>query len=284
MPVLSNLKRIVWGCRRTMGWIVLIMATLTGCVHEIKTPVNTKLDLTQAALTRNRIGMECLQMGDIERAQMELEHARQLDPDLAETYNGLGLVYSQEGDLKRAEANFRRALKLDVNNGQAQTDYGAFLFHQGKLPEACEHFSQASQNVLYANRAIAFENLGLCYAQRGMIEPAEAAFIRALKMNDHLAVSTLELSEIFFDQKEYARAQSGYEGYLRLMGDKPLSARALWLGWRLALWHGNRQAQIDLALKLRVLYPDSPEYREYRKVMGMAPVAASPASETPTRH
>ncbi len=251
----------------------LVRSTLLGlacmlgaCVSTL--PPSDKTDLAEAARIRNVLGMNYLQMGDLEKAQAELEAARRLDPDVSETYNGLGLVYAREGDWARADKNFRRSVRMDSANGQAQNDFGTFLFHQGKFEEACDRFAKASQNVGYEHRDAAFENLGLCYEQRKMTPEAKNAFFRALNLNAKLPVATLEYAEILFDEADYVHAQAGYQAYLTLMGSQPSSARGLWLGWRLARWSGDQNKLASLALALKHLYPQSPEYASYLKVVG----------------
>ncbi|NNM52097.1 MAG: type IV pilus biogenesis/stability protein PilW [Pseudomonadales bacterium] len=246
--------------------LVGVFLMLGACVSTL--PPSNKMNLADAARIRNVLGMKYLQMGDLEKAQAELEAARRLDPDVTETYNGLGLVYAREGDMARAEDNFRKSVRMDSANGQAQNDFGTFLFHQGKLEEACERFAKASQNVSYEHRDAAFENLGLCYEQRSMTPEAKNAFFRALNLNAKLPVASLEYAEILFDESDFVHAQAGYQAYITLMGTQSPSARGLWLGWRLARWSGDQNKLASLAMALKHLYPQSPEYASYLKMVG----------------
>ncbi len=251
--------------KRMYSSIVLLgVVMLSGCVY-VGQPLN-KPNPMQAAMTRNQIGMEYLRMGDIQKAQVEFESASRLSPNLAETYNGLGLALAAQGDNERADANFRKAIRISGDtSGQFHNDYGTFLYHQKNFEAACTQFMAATNDSLYANRAAAYENLGLCQEQRHALPLAKDAFFHALRLSANMPVSNLELAEVFYDLGDMEHAQLGYGQYVRLMRHQPQSARGLWLGWRLAHARHDTAAMASTSLALQNLYPQSQEFFEYQK-------------------
>ncbi len=250
--------------------LFFLVVFFSGCVY-VGQPLS-KPNPFQAAMTRNQIGMEYLRMGDIQKAQVEFEAASRLAPDLAETYNGLGLALAAQGDSEHADVNFRKAIRLAGDNaGQYHNDYGTFLYHQKNFEAACNQFQQSTQDPLYANRAAAFENLGLCQERRHDMVQAKDSFFHALRLSANLPISNLELAKIFFDQGDLEHAQLGYNQYLRLLRQQPQSARGLLLGWKIAHARHDIDAMTSTSLALQNMYPRSQEFFEYQKLSRQLP-------------
>ncbi len=243
--------------------LVVAIAGLSACV--VQPLPSDKTNFMEAARTRNAIALQYLQMGDLAKAEGELNAAIKLDPHLPQLYNSLGLMYEQEHDPHNADRNYRRALRMDSDNGQFHVDYGGFLYRQGHFKAACEHFQQAAENLDYDRRDAAYENLGLCDEQLHDNALAGQAFQRALALNSNLPMATLEYADLLFEQGDVVRAQRGYVHFLELIKKQPQSARSLWLGIRLARLRGDAQAEAGYAQALQKQYPQSPEYALYQQ-------------------
>ena len=76
----------------------------------------------------------------------------------------------------------------------------------------------------------------------------------------------LELAEVYFELEDYAQSQRFYDGFRRQTPQQ--TARALWLGVRLADRFNNSDAMSSYSLALKNLYPTSNEYLEYQRVYG----------------
>ncbi len=73
---------------------------------------------------RNRLGMDSLIEGKLEKAIAEFRKAVELKPDFAEAHNNLGQAYLRKRLYPEALASFRRALEIRPDLPQAQTNLG----------------------------------------------------------------------------------------------------------------------------------------------------------------
>ena len=115
----------------------------------------------------------------------------------------------------------------------------------------------------YDQRFKALENLGRIYLKLDDTANAEKSFKQALQVNPNSYVSMLELSEIFYLRQQIPAATQLYEQFVRLVGQKNQSARALWIGIRIARANGDQMGMQVLVNQLRALFPDSQEYTRY---------------------
>ncbi|MCH7472430.1 protein kinase [bacterium] len=71
--------------------------------------------------------------------------------------------------------------------------------NDGLLDDAIEQYTQALE--INPNFAIIHHQLGLAYARKGLVSYAQSCFDRALKMNNKLAASYMEIAKIFKQQR-----------------------------------------------------------------------------------
>ena len=121
----------------------------------------------------------------------------------------------------------------------------------------------AGSTLGYDQRFKALENLGRIYLKLGDTANAEKSFKQALQVNPNSYVSMLELSEIFYLRQQIPAATQLYEQFVRLVGQKNQSARALWIGIRIARANGDKMGMQVLVNQLRALFPDSQEYTRF---------------------
>lgn len=253
-----------------LGMAVMLVLSLAGCAPVEEFPVNNKVNPRGAALDRVSIAMQYLQKDEIEQAQRHLQKAVESDPKSPEVYNAYGLLYEAEGDLKKAEKSYKRAISLRDDYSTARNNYGVFLFKHNRHKDACKHFERASEDMSYERRDAAFENFGRCLLKVGDKQRAEKAFQRAIRINDTLAVSTLELAALRLERGDNEQARAGYARFLELNQGRSQTARSLWLGIRLERIFGDKNALASYELALKRLYPNSEEYQQYLKSVGTA--------------
>ena len=75
----------------------------------------------------------------------------------------------------------------------------------------------------------------------------------------------MEMAQLRFDAGDYANARRYYNTYRSVV--RRQTARALWLGIRLARESGNLNDESSYALALGSLYPDSVEYQAYQRTV-----------------
>jgi len=140
--------------------------------------------MKKEAAARMAMGVSYLEQRNLPAAMRELTRARELDPDNPEIDMALGLAYRARGDTGRAEEFFRRAIRRKPDYAEAHNNLGVLLSDLGRGEEAIREYEAAASNVLYATPEVAYYNMGEEYRRRGRGEAAEAAYRRALALNE----------------------------------------------------------------------------------------------------
>ena len=89
-----------------------------------------------AYLEKARLSME---VGDLDKARIELKNVLQIDPKSAQAYFQLGDVYDRQKDYKKAFGNYSKAAELDTNNLEYHARIGTYmLIFSGDIDVAIE--------------------------------------------------------------------------------------------------------------------------------------------------
>lgn len=248
------------------SFVLGVVLVLAGCTTVVENDGKLhKPDPVASARTRVALAAEHLKAGENEQAQQQLRRALESDPDSPEAHNLMGVLLERDADFKGADREYRKAIRLREGYSQAHNNYGSFLFRQQRYKEAIKQFAAAAEDMGYALRAQAFEGWGRSAYKLRDEEAAQQALTRALKLDPNLPIAVLLMAEIQYNQKNFEEAHSLYKRYLQLTSDVPQTAQSLWLGIRLERRFGNRDALASYELALKRLYPDSPEYKQYRE-------------------
>jgi type IV pilus assembly protein PilF len=249
------------------GW--LACSVLAACVTETSGGLRGEVSRDEALADYLQLASAYLGSGDLRNARRHLDNADKLDPNNSETAAIWGLVYSREGENALAEDNFRRSLRLDGRNSQARNNYAAFLFAQTRYQDAHSQLQQVVADTTYAQRAQAFENLGVAALYLDDAAQAKAAFERALELDATLPRASLELTSINLDQGEVTQAKQHYYNYLAQMQQqaREREARGLWQGIRLEAALGNHDNVLAYGALLEAGFSASPEYQLYRQLL-----------------
>jgi type IV pilus assembly protein PilF len=245
--------------------VVLLALGLAACVTKTDRIFTTEASPDEALKTRVQLARSYIGEGNWEDAKRNLKIAQDIDPDNPEVHEAFALVYQSTGEYELAEESFRKAISLKNPFSRARNNYAAFLYSQGRYSEAEEQLIVVVRDTLYESRPRAFINLGLCRVQLDDNDGAREAFTRALAMDRTNRIALMELAQIEYEAGNWALA----ERYLTLHRSlvRQQSARALWLGVRLAHELENSNAQASYALALRNLYPKSAEYQAYERAL-----------------
>jgi tetratricopeptide (TPR) repeat protein len=128
-----------------------------------------------------------LSRGDLERAQLLLEHHLAQSPQDADGLERLAVVHCRRGDSLLGEALLRRALKLQPDHAAALHNLGALLQHQGRLDEARVLLERAV--ALQPQGADGWCNLGIVLQGLRQPGPALAALAKARALQPHHALA-----------------------------------------------------------------------------------------------
>ncbi len=223
-------------------------------------------DPEKAVKVRTQLAAEYIKNGDLDAAKRSLDQALDVDSHDATANMMMGVLLQQEGskpNMEKADEYFQRAIAIDPQNAQARNNYGTYLYQVERYNDAIEQLSIAGAALGYDQRFRALENLGRIYLKLGDEANAEKAFKQALQVNRNSYNSMLGLSEILYLRQQIPAATQMYEQYVAVVGEKNLSAQALWVGIRLARTHGEEMNKQVLVNQLRALFPGSQEYQRY---------------------
>jgi type IV pilus assembly protein PilF len=207
------------------------------------------------------LGLTYLQKDNREASRRHLEKALRLQPDSAAAHNGLGMLYQLTGEMALAEASFLRAIREDVEFTQANVSYGRVLFEQERYQEAYKYFEIATKDISFQQRALALTYMGQTALMLDRKVKAKSLFDHAANIDNKLALPMIELGELYFDEKNYAKSKEYLDRYMGISGR---TARSLWLGIRIERIFGNKDKEASYALALRNLHPYSKEYLLYK--------------------
>jgi tetratricopeptide (TPR) repeat protein len=132
---------------------------------------------------------ECqLQTGQAGDAVQNFQKASEAMPDSAGIWLGLARGEMQLGNLRRAEIALQHALQLDEQNSSTHLLLGYLRLRQSRLDEACAAFARASQ--LDPSDTVSLCMEGLALDRLGRSGEAAAWFQRALKISpqDEMAI------------------------------------------------------------------------------------------------
>ena len=245
--------------------VVLLGLGLAACVTNTERVFTTEASPEQALKTRVQLARGYIGEQNWEDAERNLRLAYEIDPNDPEVHEAFALVYQSTGEYELAEENFKKAIALRNPFSRARNNYAAFLYSQGRFSEAEKQLEVVIKDLLYEARPRAFINLGLCRLRLDNPDGARQAFTRALAMDRTNRIALLELAHIEYEKGNWAVAER-YLGIYRSLVPRQ-TARALWLGVRLAHELENDNAQASYSLALRNLYPKSAEFLAYERAM-----------------
>lgn len=241
---------------------LLVSTALAGCVSTTTGGFTTKASPEEAVEKRVQLARQYIGDRNWEDAKRNLKMAQKIDADNADVHEAFALVYQSTGEYELAEENFKKSIRMDRGCSRCRNNYAAFLYSRGSYQAAVKQLEMVVDDTLYEARPRAFTNLGLARLKVDDKPGAEQAFRRAVAMDRLNSIALLELASLRLEAADYDGASQFYETYK--LAVRQQSARALWLGVRLARQIGDRDAEASYALALSNLYPDSEEYRAYK--------------------
>lgn len=247
----------------------LCLALLVGCVSTTNSRYANNTNESAALEKYTDLGLVYLQKGDTAEAMRPLRRALELGPKSPDVHAAFAMLFELEKDFPRAETYFKNALSYSdgVNKTRIRNNYASFLFKTERLIDACEQLRLASDDAFYERRATVYENLGVCYQRLGQNANALAAYERAINIDDTRGRALLEAAYLQFENDNFDVSGEHHVNFQRLVRYRMVgsSPKSLWLGVKLARYKGDRNAEASYALKLRNLFPDSPENKSLLK-------------------
>ncbi|MDR1480176.1 MAG: hypothetical protein LBJ00_14670 [Planctomycetaceae bacterium] len=142
---------------------ILIILVVSGCVtgsnvvpkYETVTS-NPRRDV-EAATKQNKLGLEALSKGKVEKAEGYFKEALVKDVDFGPAHNNLGRLYFDQGKNYLAAWEFEYAIKVMPRRFEPYNNLGLVMERVGKLEQAIDAYENA--NILHPNRPEVVGNL-----------------------------------------------------------------------------------------------------------------------------
>lgn len=181
----------------------------------------------------------------------------------SQLYNAYGLLYQTELEFALAEEYYVKGVKSNPQDVALRYNFSTFLLARGRAQESIQQMSVACDDPSYYRRPQGFFVIGL--AHNMMASPAEAlkAFNKAIQLNSGFAPSFLEVSKIYFNQKDYQRAKAALDAYVVRAGD---TAEGLWQLVQLNLATGDIQSMQKAGASLQSGFPKSKQATEFQQL------------------
>jgi len=247
--------------------LLLITLMISGCVTTVESRLTRKADPDKAVENYTQLGLGYIQQGRYDRARARLNRALEINPDYPGANNAIAILMQVEGEPEEAALYFEKTLELDDEFSKGHYHYGLFLMQNKDYEKACQHLKQAAQDIEFQQRGNAYTNLGLCYYRKGDTANAIKTYQRTLKVQRYNAQALVNLSAVLFEEAQYKESQQYYDRFQQLVERKQSrhTANSLWLGIKLAEVQGSSKKAAQLATKLGQNFPDSNEYKLYKK-------------------
>ncbi len=245
------------------------LVLLVGCVSTTDSRFVNNANEDEALRKYTDLGLLHIQKGDTVAAMPPLKRALEIDPKSADVNAAFAMLFQVENDNLLAEKYFKKALQFSsgTEKTRIRNNYASFLFGADRLIDACKQLRMASEDPFYEKRAQVYENLGVCYQRLGKRDEALTAYEKAISIEDTRARALLEASFLQFNQSNFNQSALYHESYQRLVRYRIANntPKSLWLGVQLSRDSGDANAEASYALKLRNMFPGSPENKDILK-------------------
>lgn len=259
------------GKMRALGKIALAvsLSLMIGCVSTSNSRFKNNVDEDEALRKYTELGLAYIQQGNTVDAMPPLKRALEIDPKSPNVHAALALLFQVERDVSLSETYFKNALKYSdgVERTRIRNNYANFLFRAERLIDACDQLKLASEDAFYEKRSQVYENLGVCYQRLGKNTDALAAYERAVSIDGSRSRALLEASFLQFNNSNFSLSEQYHSSYERMVRYRmaPHTPKSLWLGVQLSRLSFDKNAEASYALKLRNMFPDSPENKDILK-------------------
>ncbi|WP_338847648.1 type IV pilus biogenesis/stability protein PilW [Massilia sp. W12] len=246
---------------------------LSGCAGGMRNTGSSKELLTASDQTqqqkradiRLQLAVSYYGQQQWEIALDEVKQALQSWPEFADAYGLRGLIYMEMGENALADENFQRALKLAPNNPDLSNNYGWFLCRSGRGADGLKYFDAALKMRNYSSPEKALNNAGSCSLTLRQYDQAEQYLREAFRLDPAGVMTNSNLAKLYFQQKDYQRANFYLTRVVKQMQDQIMPADILWLGIRMHRKQGDSAAEQALATQLRRHHPKSNEFKDWQR-------------------
>ncbi len=202
----------------TLGATYLKLNQLDQAVDSFRRAI--KID-ERNYLPQLNLGITLNRQNKYQEAAEVLEKLNRAQPEIATIYLPLVEALIGARQWAKAEDAIKQSLKLqDADKVDLQIKLGTVLLRQLKANEAVVVLKEAVKAE--PGNALAQFNLGASLFHAGNPDESEKALVRAYEIEGaKMAGAQLLLGQVYFQKKDFARAITAFETYLRDLPDAP---------------------------------------------------------------
>ena len=196
-------------------------------------------------------------------------------PPGADLYVATARLHETHNNIDAAEAQYKRALQISETDLAAQLGYAHLLDRQGKLDEATHYYQQAALH--HPRDATAHNDLGLCYARRGMLNESIVELAKAVELEPQKQLYRNNIATVFV---ELGQPQQALQHLM--VTEQPAVAH-----YNLACLlqqRGQSQAAASHFAQAAQHDPSLPGVQEWTRQVAGAPAGARIANVRPVDH
>ncbi len=257
---------------RCLAVAAAVAVLVAGCASSGSEGVQLRGDKKTSSETagelNKQLGTEYLKKGNLQLAKEKLERAEKYNPRDPEIHSVLAVLYDRLGIPEEVDKHFSEAIRLAPKDPQISNNYGAFLCKNGRYEEGVRRFVASALNPLYRTPEFAYTNAGVCLRDAKRYDEAANSFTHALQIRPNYGEAVLQAADLAFDRGDTVKARGLLDKYL---GTFEATPELLSLGVRVARKQGDRVVEDKYMRRLRVEYPNSPQYRELNQSAGTPP-------------
>jgi lipoprotein NlpI len=169
-------------------------------------------------------GVEAENQGKTDDAMGHYEKALSYSPDFSPAHNHLGSAYLSRKKFEEAQNEFEAALKTNQNDAQAHFNLANVLLVTHRYDGADNEIEEGLKRE--PNSAFGHFLQGSMYSHTNRPELAEKSLRTALQYDPKMSQASLQLVNLYLQQKRASDAISELESYLKAFPDTPFAPQA----------------------------------------------------------
>jgi tetratricopeptide (TPR) repeat protein len=162
-----------------------------------------KKDKISQSDEHNARGIELADRGWLDEAVNEFKKAIDLDPDSAHAFDNLATVFAEKGRFVDALEAFVKAVRLEPDNANVYHYLASFLSSRGFDAAVALYKQTLEIDHEYVDAHV---NLALTYGDRGMLDEATEALLKAVEIDPADEAARHELAAVLMDSGRHAEA------------------------------------------------------------------------------
>ena len=169
-------------------------------------------------------GVEAQKQGKTDGAIEHYKKALSYSPDFSPAHNHLGSAYLSRKKFEEAQNEFEAALKTNQNDAQAHFNLANVLLVTHRYDGAGNEIEEGLKRQ--PNSAFGHFLRGSMYSHTSRPELAEKSLRTALQYDPKMSQASLQLVNLYLQQKRASDAISELESYLKAFPDTPFAPQA----------------------------------------------------------